>query len=144
MVGVEAREHVLKGGAHLLDVAGALVLAGGLGGLLQVVAGALVGSRVDGSGLPGGPDVALDDPLLAVLLDGVADEAAHTRVAHPAIKDVDAVGACVVENGLGLIGSHVGRDPLSAEADLAHHKAGLAEGAVVHRGSPLPWVAPAL
>ena len=86
--------------------------------------------------LPGGADVALHEPLIPAVCDGLADDAAALRVRHPAVDDVDALGVGVADqfDGVGLV---VALQPLAAKAHLAHLQIRPAKAPVDHVGIPL-------
>ena len=119
VVGAEAVEQILERALHRLDLAGADVLAA----------------------LPRGAEMPLDDPVLAVAGDGVADHGADARVAHPAVEDVHALLAGRRHDGRDLLGALV-LEPLPADADLGNPELRPAQPAVLHllphqrRGGP--------
>ena len=84
--------------------------------------------------LPGGAEVTLHDPLVAMRADGVAQNLAHRRVGHPAVDDVDALLHCEIHQ-TGYLLLVVARHPLRAKADLADLKPGPAQTPVFH-GTP--------
>lgn len=85
--------------------------------------------------LPGGAEVTLHDPLVAVRADGVTQSLAHRRIGHPAIHNADAP----LRSEIHQTRNHllvVARHSLRAEADLADLKPRPAQTPVVH-GTPL-------
>ena len=110
VVGVQAREQILEGRAHLIQLAGAHVLAV----------------------LPGTADVPLDDPLIARRLKRLAEGRAHRRVAHPAVHDVHAGRRAPGGHGVHLGLLHLA-DPLGPEPDDARAKARTAQLPIFHR-----------
>ena len=112
VVGAQARQQVLEGRAHVVQLAGAHVLAV----------------------LPGTADVALDDPLIARRLKRLAEGRTHRRVAHPAVHDVHAGRGAPGGHGVHLGLLHLA-DPLGPEPDNARLQAGLAQLPVFHDAS---------
>ena len=109
VVGVEAREQVVKGNLALFHVARAHVLAV----------------------LPGGANVTLHNPMPRVLGTSVSQTRANLGVAHPAVHDVDAQLGGTQRDGARLIGAHA-VEPLPAKADLGHLQIRTAKPSIVH------------
>ena len=110
VVGLQAGQQVLKGGADVGHVAGAVILAA----------------------FPCGADVPLNVPLIAVFVDTLADDVAGLGVSHPAIQDVDALGGCVLDQRDAFFFG-VALQPLAAKADLADLQVCLAQSAGFHK-----------
>ena len=102
VVGLQPGEQVLEGLPHQGQLPGADVLAL----------------------LPGGAEVPLDDPLLPAALDGAANLAAHLRVGHPAVQNVDALFLAPADDGGDLL-LVVALQPLGPQADFADREAGV-------------------
>ena len=79
--------------------------------------------------------MALDNPLLPVALDGVADFGAHLWVGHPAVQNVDAVAFAPLDDGCDLF-LVVALQPLGAQAYLTDLQAGAAQFPITHGYSP--------
>ena len=88
--------------------------------------------------LPGGAEMALDHPVVALLAHGGSQRTAHRGVRHPAVDDVDAGLSGATHNLEGALGV-VSLDPLGAVTDFAHLHAGLAQLAVLHES---PYLLP--
>ena len=114
VVGAEAREQVLERGTHEIHVARAHVLAV----------------------LPGGADVALDDPAVARAGQRSSEVAAHLGSRHPAVEDVDARFLAALDHGAHLGGRFL-LHPFSSEADLADFEPRPAQFAVAHTNPSL-------
>ena len=97
VVGAEAREQVLERGTHEIHVSRAHVLAV----------------------LPGGADVALDDPAVARAGQRSSEVAAHLGSRHPAVEDVDARLLAALNPGAHLVGRFLFH-PFGSEAYLAY------------------------
>lgn len=120
VIGAQALQQVLEGRAHLVQLAGTHVLAV----------------------LPGTADVALDDPLIARRLQGLAEGRTHRRVAHPAVHDVHAGRGAPGGHGVHLGLLHLA-DPLGAEPDNTRLQARAAQFPILH-GTPLFFANPML
>ncbi len=86
--------------------------------------------------LPGGAKMPLDNPLLPVALDGVANFGAHLWVGHPAVQDVDAIAFAPLDDGRDLF-LVVALQPLGAQAYLTDLQAGAAQFPITHGYSSL-------
>ena len=78
----------------------------------------------------------LDNPLLPVALDGVANFGAHLWVGHPAVQDVDAIAFAPLDDGRDLF-LVVALQPLGAQAYLTDLQAGAAQFPITHGYSSL-------
>ena len=110
VVGAQARQQVLEGRAHVVQLAGAHVLAV----------------------LPSAADVPLDDPLISRRLKRLAEGRAHRRIAHPAVHDVHAG-----RGAPGGHGVHLGLLHLAAEPDNTRLQARAAQFPILHGASSL-------
>ena len=120
VIGAQALQQVLEGRAHLVQLAGAHVLAV----------------------LPGAADVPLDDPLISRRLKRLAEGRAHRRIAHPAVHDVHAGRGAPGGHGVHLGLLHLA-DPLGAEPDNARLQARATQFPILH-GTPLFFANPML
>lgn len=73
----------------------------------------------------------LDDPLLPVSTDSVADLSAHLWVRHPAVQNIDAIAFTTLYDRLDLF-FRVTFQPLRPQADLADLQAGVSQLSVPH------------
>ena len=75
--------------------------------------------------------MALDDPLLSLTLDGVAQIGADVRLGHEAVQHIDPRPTAGVHHGEDL-GLALSLQPLAAQSDLADLQSCISKGSVSH------------
>ena len=81
--------------------------------------------------LPGGTDMALDQPFLTISLHALSDDISGFGIRHPAVDDIDAFLPRIADQFHGLF-FVVALQPLSSESDLTDKQTCFSKLSVVH------------